>query len=60
MCTDAQKDYGWIDMLDDPLIRLVMKSDGVSETEIVALMERVRRALLSEGRKTVRSEWRAE
>jgi hypothetical protein len=55
MCTDAQKDYGCIDLLEDPLIRLVMKSDGVVEDEIAALIERVRQALLSEERKIPRS-----
>lgn len=59
MCTGAQKDCGCIDLLDDPLIRLVMESDGVSQNEIAALMERVRQALLSEGRKTARSRSRA-
>ena len=49
MCTGAQRDYGCIDLLDDPLIRLVMKSDGVSGEEIATLMERVRLALLSRG-----------
>ena len=59
MCTDAQKDYGCIDLLEDPLIRLVMKSDGVVEDEIAALLERVRQALLSEERRTPRSSARS-
>lgn len=59
MCTGAQKDLGRIDLLDDPLIRLVMESDGVSEDEIAALMERVRTALLSAARETARSRPRA-
>jgi hypothetical protein len=59
MCTDGQKDYGCIDLLEDPLIRLVMKSDGVVEDEIAALLERVRQALLSEERKTPRSSARS-
>jgi hypothetical protein len=50
MCNSAQKDHGCIDLLEDPLIRLVMESDGVSEQEITALMERVRQALLSDRR----------
>jgi hypothetical protein len=49
MCTGAQRDCGCIDLLDDPLIRLVMKSDGVSEDESAALIRRVRLALLSRG-----------
>jgi hypothetical protein len=50
MCTDAQRDNGCTDLLKDPLVRLVMESDGVSEQEITALMERVRQALLSDRR----------
>jgi hypothetical protein len=52
MCIGTHKDCGCIDLLDDPLIRLVMESDGVSENETAALMERVRQVLLSSGRKT--------
>ncbi len=55
MCIAAQTDDGCIDLLEDPLIRLVMESDGVSRHEIAALMERVRQALLSDGRKTAQS-----
>lgn len=33
------------DVVDDPLIRLVMASDGVSERDLVGLMVRVRRAI---------------
>jgi hypothetical protein len=36
---------GVAEVLRDPLIRLVMVSDGVSETELAALMDRVRRSL---------------
>jgi hypothetical protein len=50
MCNGAQKDHCCIDLLEDPLIRLVMESDGVSEQEITALMERVRQAMLSDTR----------
>jgi hypothetical protein len=50
MCNGTQKDHGCIDLLEDPLIRLVMESDGVSKQEITALMERVRQALLSDRR----------
>ena len=56
MCTGSQRDCGCIDLLEDPLIRLVMESDGVSPREIAALMERVRQALLSDGLKTESSE----
>ena len=55
MCIAAQTDDGCIDLLDDPLVRLVMDSDGVSRHEIAELMERVRQALLANGRKAVRS-----
>jgi hypothetical protein len=32
------------DLIDDPLTRLMMASDGVSEQELVTLLRRVRRA----------------
>jgi len=60
MCIGAQKDCGCIDLLGDPLIRLVMESDGVSENETAALMERVRHVLLSQGRKIPVSRLTAE
>ena len=33
------------DLLRDPLIRLVMESDGVTEQEMIAVMDQLRRAL---------------
>ena len=59
MCDDARGDHGCIDMLKDPLIRLVMESDGVSDHEMMALMERVRWALLSDRRQTAQGESRS-
>jgi hypothetical protein len=39
------------DLLRDPLIRLVMESDGVTEPEMIALMDQLCRALAArEGR----------
>jgi hypothetical protein len=32
-------------MLRDPLIRLVMKSDGITEQEMLAVIDRLRRIL---------------
>jgi hypothetical protein len=45
MCaeTDCEATFG--DLLRDPLIRLVMASDGVTDRDMVALRDQVRRAL---------------
>ena len=34
------------DLLRDPLIRLVMESDGVTEQEMIAVLYQLRRALV--------------
>jgi DNA invertase Pin-like site-specific DNA recombinase len=39
------------DLLRDPLIRLVMESDGVTEQEMIALMDQLRRALAARERR---------
>jgi hypothetical protein len=36
-------------MLQDPLIRMVMRSDGVSETDMSALLTRVKDTLAARG-----------
>ena len=56
MCDDARDNYGCIDMRKGPLMRLVMESDRVSDHEMMALMERVRWALLSDRRETTRGD----
>ena len=38
-------EFGLANLMRDPLIRLVMKSDGVTEQAMIALMDRVRRSL---------------
>jgi hypothetical protein len=38
-------EVGFDSLLRDPLIRLVMKSDGVTEQEMIAVMEHLRCAL---------------
>ena len=40
----AGSDYQrrWAELLQDPLIRLVMRSDGVSEAAMIAVMEQLR------------------
>ena len=45
MCARADYDVTFASLLHDPLIRLVMLSDGVTEDAMVALMNRVRRSL---------------
>ena len=40
------------DLMDDPLVGLVMKSDGVNRAALTTLLERVARAIASDsGRK---------
>ena len=36
---------GFANLMRDPLIRLVMKSDGVTEQAMIALMDQLRRSL---------------
>ena len=45
MCAGQNDVMRFPDLLRDPLIRLVMKSDGVTELEMIALMDQLRRAL---------------
>jgi hypothetical protein len=37
------------DLLRDPMIRLVMASDGVTEREMIAVMDQLLRALAARG-----------
>ena len=45
MCAEQNDVMRFPDLLSDPLIRLVMKSDGITEQEMNALMVQLRRAL---------------
>ena len=45
VCARADYDVTFASLLHDPLIRLVMLSDGVTEDAMAALMNRVRRSL---------------
>ena len=45
MCAGQNDVMRFPDLLRDPLIRLVMKSDGVTQSEMIALMDQLRRAL---------------
>ena len=47
MCTINGHEMTFESMLDDPLIRLVMESDGVPATDFVAQMERARDTLVA-------------
>jgi hypothetical protein len=47
VCTRADYDETFANLLHDPLIRLVMQSDGVTEEAMVALLSRVRGSLLA-------------
>ena len=45
-------EYSLAELVDDPLVGLVMKSDGVNRAELKLLLERVARAIASgSGRK---------
>jgi hypothetical protein len=41
----SDAEFGLASLIRDPLIRLVMKSDGVTEQAMMALMDQVRRSL---------------
>jgi hypothetical protein len=45
MCRGSDDGMRFRDLLQDPLIRLVMASDGVTEHEMISLMQQFRQAL---------------
>jgi hypothetical protein len=45
MCGGSDDGLRFLGLLGDPLIRLVMASDGVTEQEMIALMDQLHRAL---------------
>jgi len=45
MCSTSKYERAVIDLLQDPLIRLVMDSDGVTEQALIAILEHLRIAL---------------
>jgi hypothetical protein len=45
MCAGQNDEMRFPDLLRDPLIRLVMESDGVTEQEMNGVMDQLRRAL---------------
>jgi len=49
MCGKSDDQMRFPDPLRDPLIRLVMKSDGVTEQEMNGVMDQLRRALAVRG-----------
>ena len=51
ICAETRDEAGFDSLLRDPLIRLVMKSDGVTEQKMIAVMDQLRRSLAArEGR----------
>jgi hypothetical protein len=46
MCAGQNDEMRFPDLLRDPLIRLVMESDGVTEQEMNGVMDQLRRALV--------------
>ena len=45
MCAGSDDEMWFTGLLRDPLIRLVMRSDGVTEQEMIAVMDQLRRSL---------------
>ena len=45
MCAGSNDDAGLNSLLRDPLIRLVMQSDGVTEQAMIAVIDQLRRSL---------------
>jgi hypothetical protein len=50
VCAGSDDEAGLNGLLRDPLIRLVMDSDGVTEQAMIALVEQVRRSLAARER----------
>jgi hypothetical protein len=50
VCVGSDGEVGLTSMLRDPLIRLMMHSDGVTERAMLALVEQVRRSLAARKR----------
>jgi hypothetical protein len=50
VCAGSDDEAGLCSLLRDPLIRLVMDSDGVTEQAMIALVEQVRRSLAARER----------
>jgi len=51
MCARSSSSDGWTSLLADPLIRLVMASDGVTEQAMIALIDQLRRSLAARARR---------
>jgi hypothetical protein len=49
VCAEIDCEARFGDLLRDPLIRLVMESDGVTERDMIALRDQVRRFLAARG-----------
>ena len=44
VCSEPDDDRGFEGLLQDPLIRLVMDSDGVTDEAMIALLDQLRRS----------------
>ena len=49
MCAGSDDAGEWACLLRDPLIRLVMRSDGVTDQAMIEVMTRLRRSLADRG-----------
>ncbi len=45
MCTEFQAGCSLAEIVRDPLVRLLMASDGVSERDLISVMQRAQRAV---------------
>jgi len=52
VCAETDCDVRFGDLLRDPLIRLMMASDGVTEQDMIALRDQVRRGLAARAAST--------
>ena len=50
MCAGPDDQEGLASLLRDPLIRMVMKSDSVTEQDMIDLMDQLRRSLATRER----------
>jgi hypothetical protein len=56
VCARSDNMVGFSDLLQDPLIRLVMRSDGVTRQDMIVLMAQLRHILAAREEATWRSE----
>jgi hypothetical protein len=52
VCARSDKNVEFTTLLHDPLIRLVMRSDGVTDADMIALINQISESLAARGQPT--------